>query len=166
VTVALRAAGADDVPFLLALRTHPAVVPFLAPRAVDAAALRAEVAEPAADAGRLIVLDDDQPVGALAWRVANERSRIVELREVMLVPEARGRGLARAALLAACRRLAAERDAHRFQLEVYGFNTAAQRAFEHAGFVREGVRRRAYWRRDAWQDGVLYGLLVDELPPP
>jgi hypothetical protein len=25
------------------------------------------------------------------------------------------------------------------------------------------VRRRAYWRRDRWLDGVMYGLLDEEL---
>ncbi len=51
---------------------------------------------------------------------------------------------------------------HRMHLEVFGDNHAAQRAFERAGFRREGSRWRAYWRRDAWQDGVHYGLLADE----
>ena len=34
---------------------------------------------------------------------------------------------------------------------------------EKAGWAREGVRRRAYWRDDTWVDGVLFGLLDDEL---
>jgi hypothetical protein len=29
--------------------------------------------------------------------------------------------------------------------------------------VREGVRRRAYRRNEAWVDGVLFGLLEDEV---
>jgi RimJ/RimL family protein N-acetyltransferase len=33
------------------------------------------------------------------------------------------------------------------------------------GFVREGVRRRAYWRHGEWVDGVLYGLVREELEP-
>jgi RimJ/RimL family protein N-acetyltransferase len=35
--------------------------------------------------------------------------------------------------------------------------------FERAGFVREGVRRRAYDRAGGWQDGVFFGLLAEEL---
>ena len=54
---------------------------------------------------------------------------------------------------------------HRVQLEVYGFNEPAQRLFERAGFTREGTRRRAYWRQGEWTDGVLYGLLEEDLPP-
>jgi RimJ/RimL family protein N-acetyltransferase len=32
-----------------------------------------------------------------------------------------------------------------------------------AGFVREGVRRKAYWRHGEWVDGVLYGLVAEDL---
>ena len=52
---------------------------------------------------------------------------------------------------------------HRIQLEVYGFNARGQRLFERAGFVREGVRRKAYWRHGAWQDGIHYGLVEEDL---
>jgi RimJ/RimL family protein N-acetyltransferase len=52
---------------------------------------------------------------------------------------------------------------HRLQLEVYGFNERAMRHAERAGFVREGVRRKAYWRHGEWVDGVLYGLLQEDL---
>jgi catechol 2,3-dioxygenase-like lactoylglutathione lyase family enzyme len=85
------------------------------------------------------------------------------LSEIALLPEARGRGLGAEALLQACRLLVDMVDAHRLQLEAYGFNHAAHRTFERAGFRREGTRRRAYWARDAWQDGVIYGILAEEL---
>ena len=42
-----------------------------------------------------------------------------------------------------------------------GHNEAALRAFDAAGFTREGVRRGA-WLRDGWQDGVHVGLLAEE----
>jgi hypothetical protein len=29
--------------------------------------------------------------------------------------------------------------------------------------VREGVKRKAYWRHGEWVDGVLYGLIPDDL---
>jgi RimJ/RimL family protein N-acetyltransferase len=37
---------------------------------------------------------------------------------------------------------------------------------ERAGFVREGVKRKAYRHGDGWVDGVLYALLEDELDEP
>jgi hypothetical protein len=59
-------------------------------------------------------------------------------------------------------RLFAPRGLHRLEAEVYGFNEAAQRVFERAGFVEEGVRRRAYDRAGRRQDGVRFGLLAEE----
>jgi RimJ/RimL family protein N-acetyltransferase len=52
---------------------------------------------------------------------------------------------------------------HRLQIEIYGFNERAMRHAERVGFVREGLRRKAYWRRGAWVDGVLYGLVAEDL---
>ncbi len=48
------------------------------------------------------------------------------------------------------------------QLEVYAFNDRAVRFFESVGFVKEGVRRKAYWRDDRWVDGVLFGLVAED----
>jgi RimJ/RimL family protein N-acetyltransferase len=52
---------------------------------------------------------------------------------------------------------------HRLQLEIYGFNERALAHAERAGFIREGVRRKAYWRNEEWVDGVLYGLVREDL---
>jgi RimJ/RimL family protein N-acetyltransferase len=56
-----------------------------------------------------------------------------------------------------------EHGLHRIETQVYGDNLRGQRLFERAGFMREGTRRRAYWRREQWLDGVYYGLLAEEL---
>jgi RimJ/RimL family protein N-acetyltransferase len=52
---------------------------------------------------------------------------------------------------------------HRLQLEVYGFNERAQAHAELSGYTREGVRRSAYRYGDGWTDGVLYGLVAEDL---
>jgi RimJ/RimL family protein N-acetyltransferase len=52
---------------------------------------------------------------------------------------------------------------HRLELACYGFNDAAIRHSERAGFVREGVKRRAYMRHGEWQDAVLFSLLREDL---
>jgi RimJ/RimL family protein N-acetyltransferase len=52
---------------------------------------------------------------------------------------------------------------HRLELEIYGFNERAMRHAERAGFVREGVKRKAYQRHGEWVDGVLFGLIPDDL---
>ena len=159
----LRTATPDDAARLLALRAEPSAARFLAVSSRDEPELRAELADPTPMAGRLVVVDDDAIAGALAWRVVNQRSRIAELFDVVVAAEARGRGLAAQAAREAARWLVADRGMHRVQLETFAANVAARRAFERAGFVHEGTRRRAYWREGAWQDGALYGLLADEL---
>jgi ribosomal protein S18 acetylase RimI-like enzyme len=78
----------------------------------------------------------EPPVGVfgLRWR---DRERRAHLVRVGLAPEARGLGLAKP-MLKAAERLARGRGAERLTLNVYGSNTAAQRAYESAGFfVRE-----------------------------
>ena len=100
-------------------------------------------------------------VGAVHVATVNRRSRICDVRTLMVHPEARGRRLG-VAILRAVARDAFARGVHRLEGEVYGFNEAALRSFDAAGFTREGVRRRAYDRHGAWQDGIRFGLLADD----
>jgi RimJ/RimL family protein N-acetyltransferase len=81
----------------------------------------------------------------------------------MLHPDHRGRGFAVAATELLVRNLVFDLDYHRVQLEVYGFNERALALFERAGFVREGVRRRAYDRHGDWVDGVLFGIVREDV---
>jgi RimJ/RimL family protein N-acetyltransferase len=99
----------------------------------------------------------------MAFDVANRRSRIAYLHAIMLEPRFRGRGLATAATRLLVRHLVFDLDYHRVQLEVYAFNDAALRHFERAGFVREGVRRKAYRRHGGWVDGINYGIVREDL---
>ena len=52
---------------------------------------------------------------------------------------------------------------HRLQLEVYGFNERAMAHAERVGFTREGVKRKAYLYEGEWVDGVLFGLVQEDL---
>jgi RimJ/RimL family protein N-acetyltransferase len=81
----------------------------------------------------------------------------------MIVPRMRGAGIGSQVVRLACQLALGQGGMHRVQAEVYGDNSISQRLFERVGFTREGVRRRAYWRRDRWLDGVMYGLLEEEL---
>jgi RimJ/RimL family protein N-acetyltransferase len=155
----LRPAEPADLDALVALATRPEVAGTLS---TDAAASLAEALPE--QAGELLVIEDaGAVVGGVVWRLTNRRSRIADIRTLMLDPGVRGRGLATAAVRELVERLFVRHRLHRVEAEVYGFNVAAQRVFERAGFVREGVRRRAYDRDGAWQDGVRFGLLADEV---
>jgi RimJ/RimL family protein N-acetyltransferase len=163
----LRRATPDDVDFMVDLAAHEDVEPFMA---AMGAHIAEEVAEEVRQAeaepelyGRFIVEVDGERAGALAFEVFSRRSRIADLRGLMLAPEFRGRGIADSAARLLARHLIFELDFHRVQLECYGFNDRAIRHAERAGFVREGVKRRAYWRHGEWVDSVLFGLLREDL---
>jgi RimJ/RimL family protein N-acetyltransferase len=164
----LQTATDAELPFLAELAADPAIEPFLAPGAGAEGRLRAIVAEPirGEDPSGLFVIRraDGEPVGGLALRTVSERSRLCELTRLMVSPRARRQGIGAAAVSLACRRALVDYDFHRLQAETYGDNVPAQRLFERAGFVREGIRRRAYWRRGQWLDGVIYGILAEDLP--
>ena len=163
----LRRATEGDVDFLVALASHEEVEPFMAAvSARDRDELLEEVRrseEHPKHHGRFVVEVAGKAAGSLAFSVVNRRSRIAHLYSVMLHPDHRGRGLAVAATELLVRHLVFELDYHRVQLEVYGFNERALVLFERAGFLREGVRRRAYDRHGDWADGVLFGIVREDL---
>jgi RimJ/RimL family protein N-acetyltransferase len=167
--VQLRRAEARDLDFLVELMTHEDVEPYMAvirPRDRDglAAEIERSQAEPQ-EFGRFVIEVDGRPVGLMGFEVSNRRSRIANLGSLAVHPDFRGQRLADQAARLFQRHLILDLGYHRLQLEIYGFNERAQRHAERAGFVREGVRRMAYWRNDEWADGVIYGLVREDLEP-
>ena len=166
MSVTLRRAEPGDVDFLEELMTDEDVEPYLSvTRPRDREGLLEEIersqAEPE-EFGRFVIEVDGERAGLMGFQVANRRSRIANLGSLAVHPRFRGRRLAdEAARL--FQREVFDLGYHRLQLEIYGFNERAQRHAERAGFVREGVRRKAYWRNDEWVDGVIYGLVLEDL---
>lgn len=163
----LRIATPDDLRYLSELARDPQVEPFLAPGAGTLDRLGAVLSGASAEGGPsgLFVIESGarQPLGGLALALVSQNSRLCEMTRLMVDPRARGAGVGARAVALACHRALVEYRFHRVQAETYGDNLPAQRLFERAGFVREGVRRRAYRRRDQWLDGVLFGILAEEL---
>jgi RimJ/RimL family protein N-acetyltransferase len=167
--ITLRRAEPRDLDFLLELMNQDDVIENLAVvRPRDREGLAEEIersqAEPQ-EFGRFVIEVDGQPAGLMGFAVANRRSRIANLGSLAVHPDFRGRHLADDAARHLQRHLIEDLGYHRLQLEIYGFNERAQRHAERAGFVREGVRRKAYWRHDEWVDGVIYGLVREDLDP-
>lgn len=167
--ISLRRAIVDDVDFLVSLYGDADVDPFLGPRRPrDAAAMLEEVErserEPEAF-GRMIIEVDGERAGALGYRQENAANRIARLEGVAVHPSFRGRRVADEAARRLQRYLLVDLDYHRIELAVYGFNERALTHTERAGFVREGVKRRAYMRHGEWQDAVLFSLLKEDLEP-
>jgi RimJ/RimL family protein N-acetyltransferase len=115
------------------------------------------------DAFGLFVIEvDGERAGTMSFTRSNARSRIADLGGLAVHPAFRGAKVADTAARLFQRHLFDELGFHRVQMEIYGFNERAMRHAERAGFTREGVRRKAYWRNDEWVDGVLYGLVVED----
>ena len=164
--MSLRAASEPDLAFLSELASHQTVAPFLMPGAAEPERLTRLLELSAGEDrpyGLFVIELDGGPVGAVALEPVSERSRICQLTGLMVDPRVRRAGIALEAVRLASRRALVEYRQHRVQAETYGDNVAGRRLFERAGFTLEGVRRQAYWRRDQWLDGVLYGLLAEEL---
>ena len=167
MSVSIRRAEPADIDFLLELMTHEDVDPFMAVvRPRDREGLLAEIersqTEPQ-EFGRFVIEVDGERAGLMGFTVANARSRIANLGSLAVHPEFRGRRVADAAAHLFQRHLIFDLGFHRLQLEIYGFNERAQAHAERAGWIKEGVRRKAYHRHGDWVDGVIYGLVREDL---
>jgi RimJ/RimL family protein N-acetyltransferase len=166
VNVSIRRAREDDVDFLVELMTHDDVEPFLAAvRAKDHEEIRSEIARSDADRaafGLFVIEVEGQRAGTMRFTRTNERSRIADLGGLAVHPTHRGAKVADTAARLFQRHLF-DLGFHRLQMEIYGFNDRALAHAERAGFTREGVRRKAYWRNETWVDGVLYGLVAEDI---
>ena len=167
----LRRAEIEDVDFLAELAGHDDVEPFLSVRrARDPDRVREEIqrslAEPQ-ETGRFVIEVEEngawRRAGSMAFDLANKRNRIANLGGLAVHPDYRGRKLSDEAARLFQRHLLVDLDFHRLQLEIYGFNQRAIQHVERSGFVREGVKRKAYWRHGEWADGVQFGLVREDL---
>jgi RimJ/RimL family protein N-acetyltransferase len=169
VSITIRRAEPADVDFLVELMTDEDVEPYMAVvRPRDREGMLAEIERSQVEAeqfGRFVIEVDGERAGLMGFEIANRRSRIANLGSLAVHPDFRGQRLADEAAQLFQRHLIFDLGFHRLQLEIYGFNERAQRHAERAGFVREGVRRKAYWRNDEWVDGVIYGLVREDLEP-
>jgi RimJ/RimL family protein N-acetyltransferase len=167
VRFALRPATKADVPFLVVLFADDDVAPYLAAiRATTEADVTAEIDRSLREPdgfGVMLIEVDGEPAGTATWERVNRRSRIASVGGLAIAPPYRGRGVADEAARILQRHLIGELGFHRLQMEIYGFNERALRHAERAGWIREGVRRKAYWRNETWVDGILFGLVAEDL---
>jgi RimJ/RimL family protein N-acetyltransferase len=167
----IRRATEDDVDFVVGLLNDQEVEPFLAAsRPRDRSGVLEDVRASTDEPGEFGLFVIEVPegerwerAGMMEFSLSNKRSRIAHLGGLAIDPEFRGRRLSDRAARLFQRHLLLDLDFHRLQLECYGFNERAIRHAERSGFVREGVKRKAYWRHGEWVDGVLFGLIREDL---
>ena len=149
----LRPAERRDVDFVRALVDHPETRPFLG------SDVRVDLENDHWFVGEV----DGEPVGCVAYGVLSDRHRIVEARRFAIDPRVRGRGYGDALARAFQRHVLQGLGFHRIELKIYGFNERAIAHAERAGYIREGVKRRAYLRNGEWVDAVLFALVAEDL---
>ncbi len=165
--IALRRAVPEDADWLVELYGDGNVDPFLGPRqARDRESLLAEIERSAAEPdafGVLIIECDGERAGALAFHQVSAPNRIAHCGGLAVHPAFRGRRIADEAARQFQRYLLVDLGYHRIEMAVYGFNERSLAHAERAGWIREGVKRRAYLRHGEWQDAVQFALLREDL---
>jgi putative acetyltransferase len=168
VSLELRRAALEDADWLVELLSGDETEPFLGGgRSFDRDGIVAEIERSQAEPqrfGRFVILVDGERAGVMGFEERSETHRIAHLGGLAVHPAFRGRRIADDAARLLQRHLLVELGFHRLELACYGFNDRAIRHAERVGFVREGVKRRAYLRHGEWQDAVLFALLREDLP--
>lgn len=160
----LRPVAEDDLPFVERLRTDPELAgPFLWEGWSDPRRFRRRWEADGMlgeETGNLLVVRGADPLGLVSYRRVMTTARMwCWSIGISLMPDARGSGAGTRAQRLLVEYLFAHSPVHRIQAETDVGNVAEQRALEKAGFVREGVLRRAQWRMGAWHDQILYATL-------
>jgi ribosomal protein S18 acetylase RimI-like enzyme len=169
----IRALTAGDLPAYKALRDamldlHPEAFPSDAPtereRAASAYLPRLGLDKPEGGQFTLGAWIGDRLVGAITC----ERDMRVKVRHIahvvgmMVLPEARGRGIGRAILAACIARARAVPGLELMTLTVTSTNTAAVSLYEAAGFLRYGQLVHAMKLGDAYLDKDLMRLALHD----
>jgi RimJ/RimL family protein N-acetyltransferase len=165
--IGLRRATASDADWLVELYGEEDVDPFLGPRAARKRdAILAEIERSEREPrifGRFVIEADGERAGAFGFHEESQANEIARLEGLAVHPSFRGRRIADEAARLAQRLLLLELGYHRLELACYAFNERAIVHAERSGFVREGVKRKAYRRHGEWQDAVLFALLREDL---
>jgi RimJ/RimL family protein N-acetyltransferase len=150
----LRPTTEPELDFVLGLEADPDVSPFISPATRE---LHAEaIADP--DQEHLLVTDDGEPVGFALLAGIENPHRSLEVRRIGVVT--RGRGVGRRALALVVDHAFERWSPRRVWLDVMDHNERAQRAYEAAGFIREGVLRESLRIDDRYESMVIMSVLM------
>jgi len=151
--------------------------------AMDAMFATDEVARwwPAADADEIASLVDNLDPDVDVWMIEVDGQVVGLIQayeesdpmyrhagiDIVLHPDAHGRGLGPEAIRILARHLFLDRGHHRIVIDPNAANARAIHVYEKVGFRRVGVLRQYEWheREGRWTDGLLMDLLRDELTP-
>jgi len=109
------------------------------------------------------ILVDGVPVGFIGLRGICARSRRAEIWIYIGAVKKWGQGIATDSIRTLCKYAFEEMNLFRIWLECDPEHLAAFRCYEKVGFRKEGILRKAYYRRGSFRDTCMMGLLRDEL---
>jgi diamine N-acetyltransferase len=101
-------------------------------------------------------------VGFVILQGCRNPHRSIELKRMVLQPEAQGRGIGRACIRWLARMAFRDLGAHRFWLDVKGLNLRAQALYRSEGFVEEGRLRESVRTDDGYDALVVMSMLEQE----
>jgi RimJ/RimL family protein N-acetyltransferase len=106
--------------------------------------------------------DGSSPIGTCQLHDVNRAHRNAELQIRIGDANARGRGYGTEAVRLLVQFGFSELKLHRIHLHVFVSNTVAQRVYEKAGFVQEGLLRDAAFVEGRYVDMVVMSILNDD----
>jgi RimJ/RimL family protein N-acetyltransferase len=159
--IRLRPPSEDDIPAIVAACQDPEIARWTAvPSPYTEEDARTWLASEEETAFVVVDRESGELLGAIGVQEVGQANAQVGY---WVKREARGRGVATAALRLLARYAVEELGAGRVQLFTEPENIASQRVAEKAGFVREGVLRRYLNIKGQRRDGVVFSLLPEDL---
>jgi RimJ/RimL family protein N-acetyltransferase len=102
-----------------------------------------------------------EPVGLTHFHSYDRKARSIKL-AILIEPGSQGCGYGTEAVRLMLDHAFTTFDLNRVALSAFASNPGGLRAYERAGFVREGTRRHAWYRDGRWHDDVLMAVLRGE----
>ena len=110
----------------------------------------------------LLIAQGNNIVGECVVSEIDPALRSAHFRIAILQNAYRGRGLGTWAVQSVCSFVFDTLKMHRLELNVFSYNTQAQRVYEKSGFRIEGIRRDAIMFNGKYADDILMAMLEDE----
>lgn len=109
-----------------------------------------------------IVDDEDRILGLISLVSINALNQSGELHIMIGDQMNQGKGIGTFAVREMLHHAFMNLNLKRVELTVLASNQRAQHLYEKCGFVKEGVKRRAKFKNGAFEDMLLYAILLDE----
>jgi RimJ/RimL family protein N-acetyltransferase len=110
----------------------------------------------------IVLKDGDRHIGNCGFNEIDYVNRSAVFGILIGEKDAWGQGYAPEAARLLLKHGFEELGLHRIGLDVYSHNARAIRAYEKAGFVREGTLRESYYRNGVYQDTIVMSVLRSE----